>query len=381
MRRIGVVGAGQLARMMAQAAIGLDIHLVLLAERSDDAAAQVIPDVQIGSPDDPAALRQLAANVDVMTFDHELVDVDILRQLEAEGYRCAPTAATMTLAQNKRLQRQQLGDAGFPNPRYVAADSIESANAFAHDVGWPVVVKAAQGGYDGRGVWITHDSTELDAIVTDLVTSHIPPLVEEFLELEREIAVLVARSADGSMAVYPPVETVQRNGICNELRVPAIGSGSILDEAARLSREIAEQIGMVGIMAIEWFVSGGRLLVNELAPRPHNSGHWTIDGAETSQFEQHLRAVFGLPLGPTALIADQICTVNILGPESGVDPRDHLALGLVVPGAHVHLYGKAPRPGRKLGHVTVVGSDRDLVYERAWESAMLLTGREAGEQQ
>ncbi|MEJ7838085.1 MAG: ATP-grasp domain-containing protein, partial [Thermomicrobiales bacterium] len=194
------------------------------------------------------------------------------------------------------------------------------------------------------------------------------------------IAVLVARSADGSVAVYPPVETVQRNGICNELRVPAIGSVSMLDEAARLSREIAEQIGMVGIMAIEWFVADGRLLVNELAPRPHNSGHWTIDGAETSQFEQHLRAVFGLPLGPTALIADQICTVNILGPESGVNPRDHLARGLVVPGAHVHLYGKSPRPGRKLGHVTVVGSDRDLVYERAWESAVLLTGREAGEQ-
>lgn len=380
MRTVGVVGAGQLARMMAQAAIPLDVRIVLLADNADDAAAQVIRDVQIGSPGDFTAMKRLAESVDVVTFDHELVDVAILAKLEAAGHRVAPSSATMTLAQNKRLQRDRLSAAGFPNPQFLAADTFEEALGFAESVGWPVVVKAAQGGYDGRGVWIARNEAELRSIMSDLIDRSVPPLIEEFLRLDGEIAVLVARSADGSVAVYPPVETVQRDGICNELRVPAIGSQQMLDSAVDLAERIAMEIGMVGIMAIEFFVSEGRLLVNEVAPRPHNSGHWTIDGAQTSQFEQHLRAVLGLPLGLTELTAEQICTVNILGANNGIDPRDVLPAGLVVPGAHVHLYGKTPRPGRKLGHVTVTGSDRDVVFALASDAAAMLAGIESGDQ-
>ena len=378
MRTVGVVGAGQLARMMAQAAIPLDIRLVVLAEHADDSAAQVIRDVQIGSPGDLAAMTRLAESADVITFDHELVDVEILAQLEAAGHRVAPSSATMRLAQNKRMQREQLAKAGFPNPRFVPADSFKEALDFATSAGWPVVVKAAQGGYDGRGVWIAQDESELQSIVMDLIVRDVPPLTEEFLKLDGEIAVLVARSSDGSVAVYPPVETVQRDGICNELRVPAIGSMQLLASASDMAEQIAIEIGMVGIMAIEFFVSEGRLLVNELAPRPHNSGHWTIDGAQTSQFEQHLRAVLGLPLGSAALTAEQVCTVNVLGVSSGIDPRDALPVGLATPGAHIHLYGKSPRSGRKLGHVTVTGNDRESVFKIASDVASQLVGIHTG---
>jgi 5-(carboxyamino)imidazole ribonucleotide synthase len=358
--------------MMAQAAIPLDIRIVLLADRADDAAAQVVPDVIIGAPSDIGAMTRLAERVDVVTFDHELVDVDVLRQLEANGHRVAPTSATMTLAQNKRLQREQLSNSGFPNPRFLSTDHAADAIAFAVEVGWPVVVKAAQGGYDGRGVWIVRSEDELQALLADLNDRGVPPLVEEFLPLDGEIAVLVARNTRGETIVYPPIETVQRDGICNELRVPAIGSGDLLGQAERIATEIAGQIAMIGIMAIEFFISGGRLLVNELAPRPHNSGHWTIDGAETSQFEQHLRAVLGLPLGSTSLTAPQVSTVNILGIVGGADPRDVLAEGLMIPGAHIHLYGKTPRPARKLGHVTVTGEDREQVFELASRAAEIL---------
>lgn len=379
MRTVGVVGAGQLARMMAQAAIPLDIRIVLLAEHADDAAAQVIPDVRIGRPGNVDAMEGLAAAVDVVTFDHEVVDVDILRRLEDQGYAVSPSSATMTLAQNKRLQRVQLQEAGFPNPRFSCADSDIQAQEFAELTGWPVVIKAAEGGYDGRGVWIATDQDELRTIMVDLCRRGIPALVEEFLALDCEVAVLVARSADGSTAVYPPVETIQRNGICNELRIPALVSNHLLDEAVEIATRIAEYIGMVGIMAIEFFISENRLLVNELAPRPHNSGHWTIDGAATSQFEQHLRAVLGLPLGPTGLIAQHVCTVNVLGVESGIDPRNELVNGLSIPDAHIHLYGKTPRPGRKLGHVTVTGSDRDAIFERATAAEDRLVGRTSGD--
>jgi 5-(carboxyamino)imidazole ribonucleotide synthase len=372
MRTVGVVGGGQLARMMAQAAIPLDIHLVLLAEHADDAAAQVLNDVIIGSPDDEAAMTRLAAASDVITFDHELVDVGILAALEAQGYRVAPTAATMTLAQNKRLQRTGLRDAGFPNPRFSICDDVESAFAFAREAGWPLVIKAAQGGYDGRGVWIVDNETALRDLFTDLIARGVPPLAEEMLSLEAEIAVLVARNWRGDTVVYPPVETIQRNGICNELRVPALADPRLLLEAETIARAIASHIGMIGIMAIEFFIADGRLLVNELAPRPHNSGHWSIDGARTSQFEQHLRAVLDLPLGDPALIAPEVCTVNVLGGEDGVDPRDVLRRGLEVPEARIHLYGKQPRPGRKLGHVTITGDKRDAIFELAKQTAQRL---------
>ena len=373
-RRVGVVGAGQLARMMEQAAIPLDIELVLLAADAHDGAAQVVPEVIVGSPDDPAALRQLAERVDVLTFDHELVDPETLAALEADGHQVWPSSATMALAQNKRRQRAELGAAGFPIPAFANVESVADIVTFAETHGWPVVVKASRGGYDGRGVWIVRDADQAKAVWDDAQAHGTVLLVEEFLPLERELAVIVARNPSGETAVYPAIETVQRDGVCNELKIPLLGDEAHAAEAERIAREIATTIGAVGILAVEFFVSRGTLLVNELAPRPHNSGHWTIEGAQTSQFEQHLRAVLDLPLGATGLNGAAVATINVLGPQDGSDPRDRLADALRLPGAHVHFYGKGARPGRKLGHVTVVGDDLNEAFARAQDAASVLQG-------
>jgi len=373
-RRVGIVGAGQLARMMAQAAIPLDIELVLLAARADDGAAKVVPEVIVGPPDDLARMRELAERVDVVTFDHELVDPAHLAALEENGFAIWPSSATMALAQNKRRQRAELGAAGFPVPAFRDVDAVGDLLAFGAEHGWPVVVKASRGGYDGRGVWVVADEAEARVVVAEALAHGTVLLVEQFLPLERELAVLVARRPSGEVAVYPAVETVQRDGVCNELRIPLASAGDHAHEAEAMARRIAQQTQAIGIMAVEFFVANDTLYVNELAPRPHNSGHWTIEGAQTSQFEQHLRAVLDLPLGATGLTGPAVATVNVLGPADGSDPAERLPDVLAMPGVHVHLYGKSARPGRKLGHVTVVGENADEVFARASRAAHMLDG-------
>lgn len=364
-RTVGIVGAGQLARMMAQAAIPLDIRLVLLAADPEDGAAQVVPEVIVGSPDDPAKLRELAGRCDVLTFDHELVDPETLAVLEAEGHVIYPSAATMALAQNKRRQRAELSAMGLPVPAFQDVEAADDVIAFAGQHQWPVVVKASRGGYDGRGVWVIDGEDEARRVVQEAHNAGLVLLVEEHLALDCELAVLVARRPNGEMAIWEPVETVQRNGICNELNVPVVADTRLIAEAAGHARKIADTIDAVGVLAIEFFISRGALFVNELAPRPHNSGHWTIEGATTSQFEQHLRAVLDLPLGDTSMRSPAVATENLLGPADGSDPASRLPAALGVLGAHVHFYGKAPRPGRKLGHVTALGRDREDVRNRA----------------
>ncbi|MCO5224158.1 MAG: 5-(carboxyamino)imidazole ribonucleotide synthase [Thermomicrobiales bacterium] len=373
-RTVGVVGAGQLARMMAQAAIPLDIRLVLLAADANDGAAQVVRDVIVGSPDDPIKVRELAQASDVITFDHELVDPEFLATLESEGYTVYPSAATMALAQNKRRQRAELSAIGLPVPAFADVDSVEDVIAFGDIQGWPVVLKASRGGYDGRGVWMLDDASAAMAAVAEAHTAGLTLLVEERVPLDLELAVLTARRPNGDIAIWEPIETVQRNGMCNELVVPVQTESRIAAEAVSIARRIVEHIEPVGVMAIEFFVSGGRVLINELAPRPHNSGHWTIEGSQTSQFEQHLRAVLDLPLGDTARMAPVIATENLLGPANGTDPTDVLAHALLIHGAHVHFYGKGARPGRKLGHVTVLGDDRAETRQRASLAIQQLTG-------
>ncbi len=351
---VGIVGAGQLARMMAQAAIPLDIRIVLLAADANDGAAQVVPEVIVGAPDDPQALAALAERCDVITFDHELVPPEILARLEAQGHRVWPSSSSMALAQDKRRQRKELSAAGFPVPDFANIDRPEDLAAFGERHDWPIVIKAARGGYDGRGIWIAGSLDEAQSVWDGAQRSDTVLLAEELLALDLELAVLVARRPSDEMAVYPPVETVQRDGICRELRVPANVSAGLAADAVRIAREIAEMIGIVGIMAIEFFVSRGKLYVNELAPRPHNSGHWTIEGAVTSQFEQHLRAVLDLSLGGTDLTGDAVVTINLLGDGSGIDPRSRLDASLAAGNAHVHFYGKKARAGRKIGHVTAI---------------------------
>jgi len=370
------VGAGQLARMMAQAAIPLNIELVLLAEHADDGAAKVVSEIIVGSPDDFQKLQELAERVDVVTFDHELVDPDVLAALERDGVQVWPSPATMSLAQNKRRQRAELGAAGFPGPIFTDVDSFRDILVFGETNGWPIVLKASRGGYDGRGVWVVSDEAEAQRVWDEAQNHGTILLAEQWLALDRELAVLVARRPSGETVVYPAVETVQRDGICNELRVPMTVDRAFVAEAENIARQIAEHIQSVGILAVEFFVAGNRLLVNELAPRPHNSGHWTIEGAETSQFEQHLRAVLDLPLGGTDLMGNAVATVNVLGPADGSDPLDRLDRALAIPGAHVHFYGKSARAGRKLGHVTVVGGAADDVLARANRAARILDGSE-----
>ena len=373
-RTVGIVGAGQLARMMAQAAIPLEIRLVLLAASEKDGAAKVVPDVLIGSPDDPAKVRELAEQVDVLTFDHELVDPEFLAQLESEGVSVWPSAATMALAQNKRMQRAELGEIGLPIPAWAEVESAADVIAFAEEHGWPVVLKASRGGYDGRGVWTIDRPEDVEGIVTEAKDAGLTLLVEERVQLDLELAVLTARRPNGDIAIWEPVETVQRDGMCNELVVPVKADPRIVAEAVHLARKIVEHVQPVGVLAIEFFVSNGKVLVNELAPRPHNSGHWTTEGSQTSQFEQHLRAILNLPLGDTSLTSPVIATENILGPASGANPSDEIGVAMQIRGANIHLYGKEARPGRKLGHVTVLGNERDETRQRASLAVQQLTG-------
>jgi 5-(carboxyamino)imidazole ribonucleotide synthase len=367
---VGMVGGGQLARMTHQAAIALGQSLRVLAASPDDGAALVAADVPIGSHTDLEALRQFAKGCDVVTFDHEHVPGDLIRVLEAEGVTVAPGSAALRFAQDKSAMRERLGDLGAPMPRWTTVETIEDVVAFAGG-SWPVVLKAAIGGYDGRGVWVVSSPQE----AAPIIQSGTRLIVEERVALRRELAAVVARSPFGQVATYPVVQTVQEGGICVEVIAPAPDLPAALAvEAEELAIRIASELGVVGLLAVELFETADGLLVNELAMRPHNSGHWTIEGSRTSQFEQHLRAVLDYPLGDTRLTAPYVVMVNVLGGEDGGMPIDerlhHMMAG--EPGVKVHLYGKAVRPGRKIGHVTALGDELDAVRASAARAARWL---------
>ncbi|QDY06607.1 5-(carboxyamino)imidazole ribonucleotide synthase [Micromonospora sp. HM134] len=372
---VGMVGGGQLARMTHQAAIALGQSLRVLALAPDDGAALVAADVQYGDHTDVAALRTFAKGCDVVTFDHEHVPTEHIRTLAAEGVKLFPPADALLHAQDKRVMRERLGTLGAPNPAWRPVDDPADLLAFGAEHGWPVVLKAARGGYDGRGVWLVDDAGQAAELAATLLAGGTPLLVEERVPLRRELAVQVARSPFGQVAVYPVVETVQRDGICVEVLAPAPDLVEELAVAAQqLAIDLATALGVVGLLAVELFQTDAGLVVNELAMRPHNSGHWTIEGARTSQFEQHLRAVLDYPMGDTSLAAPVVVMANVLGGEPGgisLDERLH-HLFAAEPGARVHLYGKQVRPGRKIGHVTVLGDDLDDVRARAARAARWL---------
>ena len=371
---VGIVGAGQLARMTYQAAISLGVTTRMLAASADDSAALVARDVAIGSPFSLEVLAAFAASCDAITFDHELVDAAHLATLEGHGVRVRPSAATVALAQDKGRQRAELGALGFPMPPNRRVGEGGDVVSFGAEHGWPVVVKARRGGYDGRGVWVVEGPDAARAVVERATGSGLELLVESCVPIDREIAVLVARRPTGESVVYPAVETVQVDGICREVLAPAPIAPALATAAQTLATRIAEAIGAVGILAVELFVAGEDLLVNELAARPHNSGHYSIEGCLTSQFENHLRAVLDWPLGRTTLVAPAVATVNVIG-ESDGDPIARLPEALAIDGVSVHLYGKAARPGRKLGHVTALSHDPADARERARRAAELLVGR------
>jgi 5-(carboxyamino)imidazole ribonucleotide synthase len=376
---VGIVGGGQLARMLAEAATPMGIHVRVLAAPGDEGATEVVPDVQVGAPDDPEALRSFAATVDVVTFDHENVDHDTLAALESDGVSVRPGVGTLRFS-DKAHQRTEFAAAGLPVPPFVVVDPVvdlpgagAAAAAFAaqHGAGGQVVAKASRGGYDGRGVWMV----AVDDLAGFLSEYRGAPLVlEPKLPLDREVAVLVARRPSGETVTWPVLETVQVDGMCDEVFLPASIDDAHAARAAEIAARVAEVTGAVGVLAIELFVSDGELLVNEIAPRVHNSGHLTIEGTRTSQFEQHLRAVLDWPLGPTDPTAPVAVMANVVGGPTG-DPRDRQATALdAVPGAHLHLYGKTARPARKIGHVTVLGDELDPTRSAANLAADLLAG-------
>jgi 5-(carboxyamino)imidazole ribonucleotide synthase len=382
---VGVIGAGQLARMMQPAAIALGVRLRLLATDPDESAAQVVPDTLLGAPDDEAALRRLADGAAAVTLDHEQVPTGLLEDLEADGIAVRPGPAALVHAQDKLVLRERLDALGIPGPRWARVADAAQLEAFAAQVGWPVVLKTPRGGYDGKGVRVVSSADEAaDWFARAAATAAeqgrpAPLLAEERVAFTRELAVLVARSPMGQAAAWPVVETVQVDGVCREVIAPAPD----LDEdvaagATELGLRLAGELGVTGVMAVEAFeTADGRVLVNELAMRPHNSGHWTIDGAATSQFEQHLRAVLDLPLGSVTPRARWTVMANVLGgdhPASADLFRAYLHVMAHDPAVKVHLYGKQVRPGRKVGHVTAWGDDLDDVRARARHAADFITG-------
>jgi len=370
---VAMVGAGQLARMTHQAAISLGVRLHVLAERADDPAVLAGAPFALGSASSLDDLRALAERGSVLTFDHELVPVEHLARLEAEGVSVCPPPSAFELTQDKGLARARLGALGFPVPPWEPVSSAADVEAFAGRHGWPVVLKAASGGYDGRGVVVVSGVAEAQAVLA-------PPggarahIAEAHVDIDSELAVVVARSRSGAIAAYPVVQTTQVDGMCRELVMPAPVDPALARSAEALAIDVVSALGAVGIVAVELFVErSGALVVNELAMRPHNSGHATMDAAATSQFAQHLRAVLDWPLGSTELRAP-VAMVNVVGPADGSSPMDRLPLALEVPGVSVHLYAKSPRPGRKLGHVSALGADLADALARARRAARALEG-------
>ncbi|HLS41217.1 MAG TPA: 5-(carboxyamino)imidazole ribonucleotide synthase [Ornithinicoccus sp.] len=382
---VGIIGGGQLARMCQPPAVALSLTLSVLAESPDASAALVVPHAPVGGHTDLDAVRRFARHCDVVTFDHEHVPPEVLAALEADGVALHPRPEALVHAQDKLAMRRRLDGLGIHVPRWRAARSAADVAAFGAEVGWPVIAKTPRGGYDGKGVRRVHGAGEV-ADWLELVGRPGPlvdgVLLEEAVPFDREIAVLVARSPSGQAAAWPVVETVQQDGICTEVLAPAPGlSDELAAEATEAALRIAGALGVTGVMAVEMFEvpdpaapGGTTYQVNELAMRPHNSGHWTIEGSVTSQFEQHLRAVLDLPLGDPSPRDRWTVMANVLGGEYPELYPAYRHLMARDPALKVHLYGKGVRPGRKLGHVTVFGDDLAGLRDRARHAADYLQG-------
>jgi 5-(carboxyamino)imidazole ribonucleotide synthase len=372
---VAVIGGGQLARMLAEPAAALGIPLRLLAEAEGVSAAQVIPDTIVGDYRELELLRKVTSGAQVVTFDHEHVPTEHLHALEDAGVAVRPGPEALVHAQDKAVMRQRLTALGLPCPRHAVVTTREDVAAF----GLPCVLKTTRGGYDGRGVWVVRELDEAEEAFDTARRSGVQVLAEELVDFRRELAALVARSPSGQAAAYPVVASTQLDGICAEVIAPAPElAPELATQAQHVALTIAKELDVVGILAVELFEThDGRILVNELAMRPHNTGHWSQDGAVTSQFENHLRAVLDLPLGSPAPRAPWTVMVNILGGPSDQVGRlyDGYPHALARdPRLRVHLYGKELRPGRKVGHVNAYGDDLEDCLERARHAAAWFRG-------
>jgi 5-(carboxyamino)imidazole ribonucleotide synthase len=342
---VGVIGAGQLARMSVAPAAALGVNFLLLANDAQDSGAQITNHV-VGDYKDLETVRAFARQCDVITFEHELIPLSIIKTLEADGVVVRPSSASFIYSQDKAAMRQRLSN--FPSPKNSVVTKAEEVSEF------PVIAKAISGGYDGRGVWKINSQAELAAVLKEVGKV----LIEELIDFDYEIAVMVARSPHGQATTWAPTQTIQRDGICLMTITPAPElSNDLSEKAQKLALDIANEIGVIGVMAVEIFVKGEELFVNELAMRPHNSGHWTIEGSITSQFEQHLRAILDLPLGNPQMSAPIAVMGNILGGDKVDMYRPYLHLMARTPELKFHHYKKDVRPGRKIGHVNLLGDN------------------------
>ena len=376
--RVGIIGGGQLARMMQQASIGLGIETHLLAEEPDSSAAQVVPLTAVGDYTDLETLTAFAQECDVITFDHEHVPTRHLRALE-DRVAVKPGPDALEHAQDKARMRERLSGLGVPCPRFTMCRTVQELVDFGQEQGWPIIAKTSRGGYDGKGVWKLHGPSEaavpFDAKASVAAGEEVVIVAEEFIDFERELSVIAVRSSCQAV-VYPVSETTQHDGVCVETITPAPGlSGSAATALQELALRIAGELGVVGVLAVELMQTrDGRVVVNELAMRPHNTGHWSIDGARTSQFVNHIRAVLDLPLGSPEMTTPVAVMTNVLG---GTEKDLTEALRHVFARDRelaVHLYGKQVRPGRKVGHVTACDTDLEAALRRARHAASYLMG-------
>lgn len=368
---MGVIGAGQLARMMQPAAIALGIELRVFAEAENSPASQSA--TQVGDFKDFEALREFASSVDVITFDHEHVPIQLLEKLQELGHRVNPGPDALIHAQDKLTMRRKLAELGLPQPVWAAVKTSSEVEAFITLNGPKVIAKTPIGGYDGKGVMVIESATEIAHWIDEIDSFGGELLLEEKVQFSRELAQLCARSESGELAFWPVVETRQRFGVCSEVIAPAVNAGQAATTA--IASEIARGLGVTGVMAVELFETESKVLVNELAMRPHNSGHFSIEGSITSQFEQHLRAVLDLPLGDTAMLAPVVVMLNLLGVDDTNDFVSNYSKVLgKYPEIKFHSYAKSPRAGRKMGHLTLLGSDSEALLERGSKARALLYG-------
>jgi len=369
--RIGIIGGGQLSKMTALAGLQLGCDVVVLERSSASPAATLALHSIVGDWNDPEILLKLASQSDVITLENEFVDAGALRVLESSGARLLPTADSIALTQDKFVQKTTLAGAGLPVAAFRKVASVPDIQEAGREYGWPVVLKTRRNGYDGKGNFTVRDAGEAAAGWEKLGGGSVELFVEAFCPFERELAIIITRARDGSSAAYPVVESVQRDHICHVIKAPASLPAAVSARAAELARDAVAAVGGLGSFGVEMFLlSGGNLLVNELAPRVHNSGHYTIEACECSQFENHVRAVLGWPLGSTRMITPAAVMVNLLGTGKGPGWPAGLNRALAMPGVHVHIYGKAHSgPGRKMGHVCAIGASLDEAGARAQAAA------------
>ena len=368
---VAILGGGQLARMTAEAASRLGVEVAILEHEPNSPAGRVAAREITGAWDDRARLAELARDALVVTLENEFVDAPSLDWLSEQGVAVFPTARTLATVQDKLAQKQFMREAGIPTPRFAEVADAADIERAGEEWGWPLLLKARRNGYDGYGNVTLRGPEEIAPALARLGWPERALLVEAWVPFTRELAVMVARGQRGECVVYPVVETVQRQHICHIVRAPAPIPSEIAERAVQMAQAAVEAIDGVGVFGVEIFqTEAGDILYNEIAPRPHNSGHYTIEGCVTSQFENHLRAVLGLPLGSVALTAPAAVMVNVLGSGGGQARAEGLADALRIPGAHVHIYGKlTSRPGRKMGHVTALGSTLAEAESRAIAAA------------